>query len=467
MRTAYSFSIVGVVVSALAFFALSSTAHAQGTVNLNANDLVQKASITFSPRTGAFQDGSTFEVPVYLDTMGKSVNTVELHIVFDPNRLQVISPAGRNSIITLWVAAPSYSNTSGTINFSGVITGGINTSNGLLTTITFKALAPGDTRVSLSSETQVLANDGMGTRVNTTLGSALYSISSKPPEGVRVYSDTHPDQNRWYSNSSPVLQWEKPAGVTGYSYIVDDKPNTIPDNTIETSETTFALSEAKEGLTYFHIKAQKGGVWGGTTSYVIRVDTTPPAEFTPTADMYAAAVISTKAIVSFFTTDALSGIDHYEVGTINKNDSADISPAFVESQSPYTVPTQSSTDVRVIVRAFDKAGNVRDSHIDITLHPTLMSLIQANALSIILALVILLILALVSHHYLIRHHIVSNFKKALNILRADDDHGHDHDHDQQPPAPQVIRETVTPPAPPTDLSRPVPSSTVIPRVDRG
>ncbi len=460
MRTAYSFSVVSIVTSVIVFCALASTVHAQSTINLNANDLVQKASITFSPRTGAFQDGSTFEVPIYIDTQGKSVNTVELHITFDPNRLQVISPAGRNSIITLWVATPSYSNTSGTINLSGVITGGINTSNGLLTTITFKALAVGDTRVSLSSETQVLANDGMGTRVNTTLGSALYSISTKPPEGVRVFSDTHPDPDKWYSNPSPVVQWEKPAGVTGYSYVIDDKPNTIPDNTVETTETTLALPTATEGLTYFHIKAQKGSVWGGTTSYLLRVDTTPPAEFTPTADMYAAVIVASKAMVSFFTTDALSGVDHYEVGTINRNDSADISPAFVESQSPYMVPTQGSTDVRVIVRAFDKAGNVRDSSIDITLHPTFINYMQANALTIILGLTILFLLALVSHHYFIRHHIARHFKQALTILRADDD-----DHDHEPPTPPVIIETVAPPAKSTPS--PTQGLTIPPRMDRG
>lgn len=460
MRTAYSFLNVGLIASVIFFTALTSPAHAQ-TINLNANDLVQKASITFSPRTGAFQDGSTFEVPVYLDTLGKSVNTVELDIVFDPRRLQVITPAGRNSIITLWVAAPSYSNTEGSIRLSGVITGGIITSNGLLTTITFKALAPGDTRVSLGSDTQVLANDGLGTRVNTSLGSALYSIVNKPPEGIRVFSDTHPDQDAWYNNTSPVLQWEKPPGVTGYSYVIDDKPNTIPDNTVDTTETTMALPIAKEGLTYFHIKAQKGGVWGGTTSFLLRIDTTPPAEFTPTADLYAAVIVSSRAIVSFFTTDALSGIDHYEVGTINKDDAADISPAFVESQSPYTVPTQGAKDLRVIVRAFDKAGNVRDSHIDIRLHPTFMNFLTANALTIILILLILLLLALVSHHYLIRHHIVSNFKKAMRLIRAEDDQDHDH----EPPSPIVVSEKNVSPSDST--TRPVPSVTVPPRMDRG
>lgn len=462
MRTAYSFLSAAILTGVLLSLASVAGVHAQ-TINLNATDLVQKASISFSPRSGAFQDDSTFEVPVYIDTQGHSVNTVELHIIFDPRRLQVISPAGRNSIISLWVATPSYSNTNGTITLSGVITGGVSTSNGLLTTITFKALAPGDTRVSLSPETQVLANDGMGTRVNTTLGSALYSITDRPPEGVRVFSDTHPNQDTWYSNSAPVIQWEKPAGVTGFSYVIDDKPNTTPDNTVDTIDTTLQIPSVIEGLTYFHIKAQKGGVWGGTTSFLIRVDTTPPAEFTPTADLYAAAVLSSKAIVSFFTTDALSGIDHYEVGTINKNDSANISPAFIESQSPYTVPTQESKDVRVIVRAFDRAGNVRDAHIDISLHPTLASLLTANALTIILLLTLLLLLALLSHHYIVRHHIMRNFRRAMSLFKADDEIEHQH----EAPAPVVLAEQIVPPASPTFESAPTPGVTVPPRMDRG
>lgn len=451
------------IASVLIFASPISTAHAQNTISFSASDLMQKASISFSPRTGAFEEGATFEVPVYIDTHGESVNTVELHITFDPNRLRVVSPAGRNSIISVWVAAPSYSNTSGSITLSGVIAEGINTSKGLLATITFKALAPGDTRVALSSDTQVLANDGMGTRVNTTLGSALYSITPKPPEGVRVFSDTHPDQTRWYNNNYPVLQWEKPAGVTGYSYTIDDIPTTIPDNTVETQDTILALSSIQEGLTYFHIKARKGGVWGGTTTYLIRVDTTPPAEFKPSVDMFASAAAAAKAIVSFFTTDALSGIDHYEAGVVSKSDAPDVSPAFVEAQNPFTVPTSNASELRVIVRAFDRAGNVRDSHIDIALPPTFVRFLLENALTIILSLMLLLILALVSHHYLVRDHIASKFRKALRMISADDELEHPHEHEAA--APVIVAENVTPlPAP---VTTPGPITTLPPRMDRG
>jgi len=369
---------------------------------------------------GTFQEGATFEVPVYIDTKGKSINTIELHLKFDQRKLQVISPAGRSSVITLWVEAPSYSNTNGTINFVGVVPGGINTTNGLVATITFKALALGDARISIASNSQILANDGQGTSVQTDFGSALFTIQPLPPDGVTVYSETHPQQDTWYNNDTPILTWEKPDGVTAYSYILDDKPNTIPDNTQDTTDTKLSFPNLKEGISYFHLKSQKAGLWGGTTHFTIRIDTAPPAAFKPTAEMYAAAITSSKAIVSFFTTDTLSGVDHYEVGTINKNDSADISPAFLEAQSPYTVPTQSSKEVRVIVRAFDKAGNVRDEYIDISLFPTFAGLLQRYSLDIILTLLLLIILLLVSRHYLFKHHVLRHLKRAFGAMKEED-----------------------------------------------
>ncbi len=200
---------------------------AQGANNVqiyNVNSLIQKANIYLSPSAGAFMEGSTFQVPIFIDTKGRSVNTISLHIKFDKNKLNIISPSGNKSIISLWVDAPSYSNSDGTMNLSGVILGGINTKSGLITTITFKAVATGDAEVSFTNESQVLANDGLGTAIHSSFDTGLYTVVPKSPDGVTVFSETHPFSDKWYNNNTPVLSWEKPLGVTDFSYILDDKP---------------------------------------------------------------------------------------------------------------------------------------------------------------------------------------------------------------------------------------------------
>ena len=401
-------------------FSFLPKVEAGGVVNVNVNSLFQKANIYLSPRTGTFQQGSTFQIPVFIDTQGGSINTIDLRIKFDQNKLTILQPAGNKSIIALWIEPPSYSNSDGTMKLVGVIPGGLTTKSGLITTITFKALDNGDAGVYVEQASQVLANDGMGTVVDSSFDTGLYTVVPKPPEGMRVFSETHSFPDKWYNNDNPVLSFEKPPGVTHFSYVLDDKPFTIPDDIAQTEGTTVSFPKTKEGVSYFHLKAMRRGVWGGTTHFLIKIDATPPAEFKPNIEVFTAAVISSKALISFFTTDALSGVDHYEVGVIKKSDSASISPVFFEATSPYQLPMSVYGDVRVIVRAFDKAGNARDEIVDANTPSSILGFLTNNIGTILLTLLLLLVSALFVAHYLFGHHILFILERAVKIARLEE-----------------------------------------------
>ena len=45
------------------------------------------------------------------------------------------------------------------------------------------------------------------------------------------------------------------SGIKGYSYVLDKKPSTIPDNTVNTTSNTFTVDINSGGLYYLHIKA--------------------------------------------------------------------------------------------------------------------------------------------------------------------------------------------------------------------
>ncbi|MFA6338945.1 MAG: cohesin domain-containing protein [Candidatus Paceibacterota bacterium] len=322
------------------------------------------AVFDFSPKTETVIAGSTFEVAVILDTRGSSVNAVELNIKFPVDKLEMISPSTGKSFISLWSEPPSYSNVNGTAKFAGGVPNGIVTESGLIITLTFKAKATGQAIIEVTPESKALANDGLGTNILSARGRGTFTITPKPPEGVRVFSDTHSFQDKWYNNNNPIISWEKPDGVEDFSYELDDRPFTIPDNNPETTGTVKAYQDVSDGIKYFHVKARKEGMWGSTTHFMIHIDTTPPAEFTPKVEILTAAVIQ-RALISFFTTDALSGIDHYEVGVIDKEKAPTESPAFIEVQSPYQISSFSANSSRVIVRAIDRAGNVRDESTDV------------------------------------------------------------------------------------------------------
>lgn len=409
-----SFNIVVLLSQSLVIY----PARAEGVIDYNAKSLIARAQIFPLPKSATFLEGSTFDVPIFINTLGHSVNTIDLRVSFDQSKLTIVRPSGDKSIIAVWLEPPAYDNTKGTAKLVGIIPNGIITDSGLIATMTFKAIATGEAKVVISQTTRVLLNDGRGTEASTEFGRGSYTILPKPPEGVRVFSDTHPFEDHWYNNRNPVLGWEKDPGVTDFSYILDNKPFTVPDNNPIAKETVKAYENLDDGLWYFHIKALKQGVWGNVTHFLVRIDTTPPAVFTPTVD-YLTATIVNRVLVSFFTTDNLSGINHYEVGIIEKSKSPTESPVFIQTESPYQLPLNISGEERVIVRAFDKAGNARDASVDVKIPWAFYKLIQDNFV-LILLITLGLILLLLIIHYLFGHHIIAHLRKAVRLIKQEE-----------------------------------------------
>ena len=385
-----------------------------------AQELLPNVSITFSPPTGTFIEGSTFQVPILLDTKGLSVNTINLRVRYDKDRLSVIRPSGDQSIIGLWIEPPFYDNTQGIAEYVGVIPNGIVTSSGVIGTLTFTARETGVATVSLLPDSEVLYNYGLATKAVVEGGRAQYTITPRPPKGLSIYSDTHPIQSEWSNNNSPAFYWDPVAGASGYSVVLDTIPTTVPDSVVNTTETVQGYENLKDGLWYFHSKALKNGVWGETGHYVVRIDTTPPASFTPTVEyLLAATVVVERALVSFITTDNLSGIARYEVGVIDKSETTTEAPVFVETQSPFQVPASSHSGSRVIVRAIDRAGNVQEASIDLSTPSLLGTFIKEYGVYILALLLLALIMWSVLH-FLFAHHVVARFKRVMELLKKEE-----------------------------------------------
>ncbi len=396
---------------------LSHGVHAQS-IYLDASKLVPRVALTFSPRTGSFTEGSNFDIPILVDTRGASINGLEVRISYDKDKLEIVKPSSGLSIIGVWVEPPSYDNTRGTASYVGVIPTGVTTDSGLLGIVTFRAKKTGRAVISFNTNTKILLNNGQGTEAQTDLGRGEYTILAKAPEGVNIHSETHPFQSDWYNNRNPVISWDKESGVSGFSYAIDDKPATIPENEVMTQETSISFENLSDGLFYFHIKAYKNGVWGTTGHFLIRIDSSPPAEFVPEVNyLFAAAASSERALVSFFTTDNLSGIDHYEVGVIDKSQPTTVSPIFVQAESPFQVPITGTQSV--VVRAVDGAGNVRDASIMVET-PSLIRKFATDNLVYILILVIAAGLIGLAFHYLVGHHIIRYIRRAFELEKQDE-----------------------------------------------
>ena len=323
------------------------------------------ASLALDPSSGTFIVGSTFELPITIDSGQESINAIEISIKFPPEKLQLISPSTGHSIITLWTNQPSFNNENGTLTLQGVIPNGIATSRGLITTLVFRVKNPGDAYVRFLDATKVLKHDGLGTEVLGQTNDGVYRLIMPPPNGPIVASPTHPDASVVYRTNTLLLNWTpEDSGIEQYSYMLSRDAVDIPDDIPEGAKTSVAYKGVEEGTSYFHIKGFRNGVWGGTTNFAANVDILPPAEFSIEV-LPSAKTTRHQPVLQFATTDTFSGVDHYELKIIPlsfaEGTSGGSQKFFIEASSPYVVPAvPQEGKYAAIVRAYDKAGNFRE-----------------------------------------------------------------------------------------------------------
>lgn len=319
----------------------------------------QAAALSLSPNTGTFTVGSTFDLSIFIDSNGQNINAVAANLQFPPDKLQLVSPTVGKSVVGVWVTAPQFNNQTGQINLEGVIPGGLKTSQGLLTTLTFRVKSVGQAVVKFLNQSKVLLNDGIGTDSLANIQNGIYQLILPPPAGPIVTSSTHPDQTKWQASNNPVLAWAAAeSDVQGYSYVLSDEPLDVPDDVSEGDRTSVSYRDLSEGRHYFHIKALRSGAWGDTTHFALLVDKTPPAEF-PVQILPGNRTTSLQPVIQFSTTDNSSGLDHYELRLISLQPQGE-QALFIESSSPYVPPALKLGNYDVILRAYDVAGNYRE-----------------------------------------------------------------------------------------------------------
>ena len=302
-----------------------------------------------------------------LDTKGKSINAMQVSLYFPSDKLQVVSPSTGKSIIGVWTVPPKFNNSAGTISFEGGIPGGIITSGGVVTNITFRVKSLGEGIIKFQDKSRVFLDDGFATDDLSQTNNAFFNFRLPPPQGPLVVSETHPDQSRWYQSKDSVLAFANETdGIEGFSYVLNKIPVTAPDNISEGTKQAVVYSDLDDGVHYFHIKSLRNGTWGGVTHFAIKVDATPPSDFLVEI-LPGSRTTVTSPLIQWITTDKYSGMDYYEIKveplSLRALEAYDGErPFFIEASSPYVVPELDLGSYEVIVRAYDKAGNITEKN---------------------------------------------------------------------------------------------------------
>ena len=341
------------LVAAILFLLSGSFAHA--------------ATLSVSPATGVYTVGGTFTAQVRINTAGSPINAAEGTLTFDPQKLQVVSVA-KGSIFNLWTADPTFSNSAGTITFGGGSPAGYTGSAGTVMTVTMRAKSAGTTNVKFTTGS-VLAADGRGTNVLTSMGSAAFTLAANDvpaepevieyvapantPAAPTVKSSTHPDWNGWYTSKTAELSWTVPSGVTAVRTLLSESSGSVPTKVYETPISSITLEDLDEGVQYFHVQFKNADGWGRVTHYRLAVDSEKPTSFDIALKEGSDPTAPLQTLV-FAVEDATSDVSRFRI----QLDGGEPYEYIDETgSSTHTLPSLEPGYHTVIVEAFDKAGN--------------------------------------------------------------------------------------------------------------
>lgn len=358
----------------------------------------EAATLYLSSSTGTYTTGKNFTVSVRVST-SQSMNAADGVIHFPTDKLQVISISKTSSIFNLWVQEPSYSNAGalGNFRFEGVVLNPGFTGDGKIMDVTFQVRSEGTANAVFASGS-VLANDGQGTNVVSALNGGTYNLQksatqqpetlpgSLPPKptvrhftkatnGELVLFNTSENGTKWTNSPYAKLTWLVPGGTIGVTTLLNERSDSSPGTKSEGLFDSKTFSALGEGQHYFHARFLNSQGAGPIVHYPLFVDLTPPKsfsvaftnkEFNGSTPVYTTS--NPKISIEFATTDALSGIDRYEIKTGTED--------WIKTEVPpeggtYILIKQKPGTHQLIVRAIDKAGNFVDASAQISLEPVI------------------------------------------------------------------------------------------------
>jgi len=338
--------------------------------------LVWAADMYFILDKTQVAENGTFSGTVYLSTGGVAINSAEGTIHFPTDLVSVDSVSNTGSIFNIWVEHPTFSNTSGTVNFNGGLpTPGYSGQAGNSLRINFRAKKAGVAKLSFGSSA-IRADDGNGTNVLSQTRDSSVTITGVTPVVVPppvvvpttpvpppvvsqgavpgapvITSDDMPDQNGWYNNTEGTFSWELSSGVTAVQLVLAKSASTLPTVTYDPPIKKKILTGLTEGTFYLNARLKNEAGWGKITSRKIKIDTTAPENITVKTEKTEEDLISLEA----WAKDTLSGVKSYVV--YNNEDKLIEVPATANGPTKFNLPPLAAGSYKLELRVYDRAGN--------------------------------------------------------------------------------------------------------------
>jgi hypothetical protein len=151
------------------------------------------------PANGVYGQGNTFSVKVRADTQEECINAMNVTLSYPKEVIKAVDVARGESILTLWTEDPKINNENGTIHFSGGLPGGYcgrvdgdpgftNVIAEIIFQVPGLTVGGGDGlgtgKIAFLDDTEVLLNDGLGTKAQLFVSDSTFIISPPTSEGT-------------------------------------------------------------------------------------------------------------------------------------------------------------------------------------------------------------------------------------------------------------------------------------------
>jgi hypothetical protein len=333
-------------------------------LNFSPSHLIYNSVLQFYPDSDFFNINYDQNIRVRLSTGGEQINMVKVKINFDSTMIKVKNVLTDESLCPAeFFFEKGIDNEKGEVNITcGVPSPGFKGENGTVAELLIQPIHAGEVVLKFNPETQILANDGLGTNVLRMAPNADYRIFSSSDNiqnlAMRIipFSPTHPNSEQWYNKNLVRFSWLGQEGIT-YKYELNKnlssiltKPKTIKNNFV-------SITVPDDGVYYFHLAAAKDGVIGPISTYQLRIDITPP-----TSSIIRASSLNIRAgemvRFSFDSSDSTSGLQaNYYVKIDNG--------IFMPSLSQLFLLFLKEGVHIVTVRVFDNANNYSDAKVNV------------------------------------------------------------------------------------------------------
>ncbi|MFA5188751.1 MAG: cohesin domain-containing protein [Patescibacteria group bacterium] len=319
------------------------------------------ASATLSLTAGktSYKVGDVFKVTININSGGNLLQVVRAKVTYPADLLQ----AQGFALGSLFPQkSPGETIGGGTLYVGGYRIGEGTSSNGALGTATFKVLKDGKAILALIAGSRMITAEPKDIYSGGNSISLALGVVEKPKEEANpvkpeekiilaapeISSATN-SEDAWSKSKNVTFNWTKPANALGY--VTKLSADTLEDigDVVTTEDNAITYNNIEDGILIFYLKAKYQAGFSELASYALKIDTIPPLIAQPSIEARSTANVSNEYQIFFNTTDALSGVDYYQI----KFDNGD----FKDATSPYILNESERTAKLVAVKAVDKAGN--------------------------------------------------------------------------------------------------------------